>query len=1071
MKKKISKMLGVGLTLILLTSLMIAAPVAGSTLSWGSEGSVTDLKDLVSFTLGPDNVDIVDLAVNGATMYAVPGASVANTTYKSTDGGATWSEQSTKTDTIGDVDKTTVLVAVAPDDADVVAVVTDQPEVYFSIDGGANWDDLNIPAAVDSIADIDVSVGPTHYVAIGGNIVGPVAELWTRKLAMAADWEAEYTSSGVNFTASQTIIAAVKFSPNFETDETIAVISGNATRSNFQIFRWTEGQQAWNNRITREGMDAYGTGISLATITGPILAADIALVDTYLATDETERIGFAAVAGTAGGGAWRLTDSVKKGFETWSDADLDPVGSLAYNDSSGILLGGVYGGNEVYSWLTPMSGTSPNAQRPNTIKPPSGERATLVAWSGDTAIAATSGDESAFAVSTDDGYAWNDISLIDTAFTVISDVAVNADGKKIYMTTHDATNDASVWVKDGSWTRVLSRPSLTANTAPFLVRIAPEDDSAVYVSSKTTTNMWVSKDSGKGVWRFNPSGKLTSVQDFVVESADVVHAIDGNSHSLTTNAGASWRTKVDLDLSLDSGYSITLAPNNDILVGSDDGSVSFSTDGGLTFTKMDDATDGDPVHIVADKDYVDNNIIYIAAGDEVERTKLEKDATWSSRESDDMGSDVTGIARVEDVIYVLTCDGSNSQLWRALNLRDADTAELALWSYREATSGSYELNTTPQALRISPDNKSGPRIWGIDTDDMLLRRITDPLATEGPDVSGPKDEASVMVNKETGKAYDVTFAWERYSSKYITAMDLEIATDDDFQGVVYSLTVQGIDSDDVAEIIGPTGATTTTTVMVDEVQEGYTYTATDNVGGVVTYAVPDTTTSIPVTVTTFRQVNFMPGQTYYWRVRHSSNVVTGEDAQWNSPWSKARSFTIESSVAFAGISPEVGATNTSIEPTFVWAPFSGAIGYELLVSEDPTFAILEYSHNVGETFYKSDPLAYSTTYYWKVRGVTGPVPLDSRGRTTGPAPGGPWTTGVFTTMSAAMAAPGAVDQPAQEPIIITEPGETKVQIVEVPVQTLVEQPIPSYLLWTIIAIGALLIIALIVLIVRTRRVA
>lgn len=168
---------------------------------------------------------------------------------------------------------------------------------------------------------------------------------------------------------------------------------------------------------------------------------------------------------------------------------------------------------------------------------------------------------------------------------------------------------------------------------------------------------------------------------------------------------------------------------------------------------------------------------------------------------------------------------------------------------------------------------------------------------------------------------------------------------------------------------------------------------------------------------------------------------------------------------FVIVSPTVGEPNVSIEPTLTWTAFEGAISYEIAVSrEDPTFAILEYSHNVlgANTFYKSETLAYGTTYYWRVKGITGPAPAANAA-----APSGPWVTGVFTTESEPVA-PAKV-----EPTIIVqkEPAPpAEVKIVEVPVQTIVPQPIPNYLLWTIIGVGAVLIIALIVLIARNRRV-
>jgi hypothetical protein len=1016
---------------MLLASMMVVAtptPASASTLSWGSESSVNDLKDAVDNILideDYDGLDIVSMAVNGNTIYAVTGTSTSdNLTYKSTDGGASWSSLITSTDY--PTDYAPMLVAVAPDDADIVAIVTAEPEVWLSTNGGAEWDDLDIPSGA-TVNAVDISGGATNYIAIGGTD-GTDAELYTMKLAMAESWEAESGEGDTaNFTA-HTDVWAVKFSPNFETDEVIAVITGNDSGTDhpyFQLFRWTEDQQSWNADVAYDGMEDEedwdgGLELDLEDISGGVAAADISIPEAFLATDPLERTLVVGTAGgTGGGGVARVTDTDVEQFDNWAGNDVgdNGFGSVAYNESTGGLIAGEYLDNKVERW-SKITGSSPDAERPNTIKQPGGADTTLVAWSDDIAVAATSGDESAFAVSTDDGYAWNDVSLIDTLIEGIHDVAVSADGSVIYMTTYSG-NDASVWAKASSWMRVFSKPNLDANTAGFLVRVAPEDSSAVYVSANNSQKMWVSKNMGKESWKSIPNYKLTKVQDFVVESADVVHAIDAVSATMTTNSGASWRTEVSLDGV--AGYMITLAPNNDILVGGSDGYVSFSKDGGSTFTKISDKTTTGNCHVVADKDYADNNIIYVASGDTVEVGEADKNESWSSSASpdsieDDSAGDVTGAVRVDDVIYVLTSNGTDSRLYRALNLRDADTAALALWSYRQ--KDGYDLGATPQALKVSPDYKSGPRFWALDVDStMTMRRITDPIALAGPTVTGPDNGEVIPVNVESGQSYDVTFSWERYSSKYIVSMDIEIATDSNFNAKIIDETIYDIDTDGVAEVFGP--------------GRSGIYSA-----------------------------SFMPGMTYYWRVRHSKEVSSAQgndDRNFNSPWSETRSFKIQSPEMFTIITPTVGATGVSISPTFSWAPYEGAIGYEVAVAEDNTFAILDYSHSTEATFYKAEEtLKYNTTYYWRVRGVTGPAPAKKA------APGGPWITGVFTTEAkAAEPTPPVVIEP-------TPPTPApEIKVIEVPAPA----AIPPTLLYVIVAIGAVLVIALIVLIVRTRRVA
>ncbi len=171
---------------------------------------------------------------------------------------------------------------------------------------------------------------------------------------------------------------------------------------------------------------------------------------------------------------------------------------------------------------------------------------------------------------------------------------------------------------------------------------------------------------------------------------------------------------------------------------------------------------------------------------------------------------------------------------------------------------------------------------------------------------------------------------------------------------------------------------------------------------------------------------------------------------------QACNFKVESAVSFAIISPAPGAYNTPVKPAFVWTPFSGAIGYEVMVAEYPTFLTWVWSQTTTDTVYKSDEaLNYSTTYYWRVRGVTGPAPAGK------PAPGSAWVTGIFTTEAAPV-------EPTP-PVVIAAPVTLPAPTV-ITVEKTVPAPIPSYLLWIIIVIGAVLVIALITLIVRTRRV-
>ena len=158
--------------------------------------------------------------------------------------------------------------------------------------------------------------------------------------------------------------------------------------------------------------------------------------------------------------------------------------------------------------------------------------------------------------------------------------------------------------------------------------------------------------------------------------------------------------------------------------------------------------------------------------------------------------------------------------------------------------------------------------------------------------------------------------------------------------------------------------------------------------------------------------------------------------------------------------PTFGTTEAEIKPTFTWTAVAGATSYEFVLAEeigqDDKFAIIDYSATTTINGHVArEQLKYGTVYNWRVRAV-------------GAAGTGDWTEAFFTTVEE--------PEPAPEPVppveIVQQPPAAAPEIIlQVPPTEAPVNVIPDYLLWTVVAVGALLIIAVIVLIVRTRRVA
>jgi hypothetical protein len=158
------------------------------------------------------------------------------------------------------------------------------------------------------------------------------------------------------------------------------------------------------------------------------------------------------------------------------------------------------------------------------------------------------------------------------------------------------------------------------------------------------------------------------------------------------------------------------------------------------------------------------------------------------------------------------------------------------------------------------------------------------------------------------------------------------------------------------------------------------------------------------------------------------------------------------------VSPVPGTDDADLSPTvFDWSPVAGATSYEFQLSPNAEFVAPLLVDRTGDgslivTEYGYNPdLEYSKAYYFRVRAV------NSNGvKST-------WASGVFVTM----------DEPEEPtpPVVIEENPPPQIVVESPDVVLPAATPITPAWIYVIIAVGGVLIIALIVLIVRTRRVA
>jgi hypothetical protein len=140
-------------------------------------------------------------------------------------------------------------------------------------------------------------------------------------------------------------------------------------------------------------------------------------------------------------------------------------------------------------------------------------------------------------------------------------------------------------------------------------------------------------------------------------------------------------------------------------------------------------------------------------------------------------------------------------------------------------------------------------------------------------------------------------------------------------------------------------------------------------------------------------------------------------------------------IAPAIIAPTIEAVNVPIDTTFTWSVVADATGYEFQISDEPLFSSPKVETTAKNNYTLVDSFKYETKYWWRVRTInTAGVRSE-------------WTESSFTTTSTqdshSDSAPSITEQPASV--------------------------IRRYLLWALIAVGAILVIVVMILIFRTRK--
>jgi hypothetical protein len=390
------------------------------------------------------NSDVSHIAVgcDGKTIYAIDAFNAR--LYKSEFSGFGWVDSSKGIGGAATWDG----LAVAPDDANIVAVVTDgSTEVYLSVNGGTNFHQMGLAGTLKAGERVKcLALSPIYgqgrrELAIGTstgngggrvlvNISSGTGTTWTDISTGVSGWQPpappiagadvfaiEYSPA---FAADGTLLAIIASGPPPDTDDTYLYIGLRDLGTSNVTWNSYSGYPV---EICQLGSDTPGTSLT---------HADIALPADYTGSTPAHRHVYAcwtdnpfgsASAGNPNDDVYRLDDTI--GYRLIA---RDIVCSLAHYGrfSRGKLLAGALNARpgifvpspQVYCSFNPQS-AYPAWQE--SLKPPTGPSQARVAWSPDgnlaycgTSAATTGGhDQSAFSFSRDNGLTWNQTGLID----------------------------------------------------------------------------------------------------------------------------------------------------------------------------------------------------------------------------------------------------------------------------------------------------------------------------------------------------------------------------------------------------------------------------------------------------------------------------------------------------------------------------------------------------------------------------------------------------------------------------------------------------------------------------------
>ena len=968
-------MVYITLVILLVITVLVVPPVSRSgtlhaeTMAWSVVNTPDSTNNVI---VSPSEINALAAGPDGITFFAadIPHSKL----YRSIDSGTGWQDISNNLVSAGATLPVWNIVT-APDNSNFVAAVTSiagiPRQIFISTDGGDSWQNTSCPAT-NAISALDISANYGKYDIVAGTRTG----VGSGKVYIFQGF-AGWADQG--FTGD---VLAIKCSPDYGNDSSYAVVYADATGTYVALGVRDIPANSTNWSLWGP-VEVTISGAGSSPKANQVITADLELPFDFSGQIAERRRFYVSTNDaniTGNAGIYRIDDTLA--YRIMSVTGTKMISSIAYYGSynSGKLLAGEVKADPsqatVDIWFSPdpweVCPQSACIQWQKAVKPPtggadSGNANAQVLWGADGSRAycgtssanldvagwpngymtAAARDESAFSLSLDNGSIWNQLSLIDTVLSFLSDVAASPGSDVLYLasvnTNAGNTGFDSLWRSSSFphgqiWERVYC---LLSPADDIIVRInsstAPQ---SVVLACRQSGDLFHSLDTGQRWNKVLPGVTITDCAYSETDGVLNIYILDGNNVRRGDYKNGIWKWGQTINTGLSTGHSITAEPGGLVVAGdASQGMVAYSIDGGNQFAKLPALPQTGNVHVIADTRILNYIILYAASDNPAGKVYgwvINETSAWMPMGAPDQ--QFYGLAQ-DNTLYCAWSDGTNSGANRTLMPEALGPPAIEWGNMTSGLTAGVIFSREPVSLKVS----GGPILWAIDNRTYsastgrlwtymdCLSPTSQPIVApsevaylyQAPTPILPEDGSLIPEDDKTEKPSDIEFKWKHPT--LAVGYELVIAEDESFDNIVLHQKI--------------------------------------------TPEIPPS----PEWTLTSKNSPLETGKTYYWviRVYRDANYGRGE-----GEWSTTMSFRTE------GQQPEVpqatveelellypadNAYGVSRYPSFRWSSIENVAEYEFILATDEQLNNIIIRASVPEaTYVHGGQLEPGETYYWQV---------------------------------------------------------------------------------------------------------